>query len=946
MIPYSRRKHGNEQRGVMPVPRGPQQVDALRQSRIDRQKLLEAARRRLTPEIQSSEEIGGLGNRDLPAWKHKPEIVSLVEQYKAIILGGPTGSGKSTQVPQYLMEAGYRTYILVPRRIIADGLYERLVEELTPHLGEEAAQAAVGIAHGERSNHSEENRITVMTPNTFARMAADIEEQYGDENVVIVPDEIHEANIYTEIATGIAAEAVDRRDSWHLVAASATHNAPKLQEAFSRINGGFVPIIDIEGRPFDLDIQQAPDESPMDVYVRMGKDHDRSIIFTSGKNEIKYIIAATKKALEAEEEGSSRHVVFRQLHGELNDIEMSHVNDPVAEGQRLVIVSSPAGMSGITISGLTLSITDGTINRSELDDDAASGLTRRYLAQAEVIQEMGRAGRDVAGGIGVLTKPTAVVEDRMRARGQAVEVEQMPFVALEDRPAFGPPEIYHSNLSGVVLTVADLDRKFTDINGFIPNPVAPIEIIKAEESLSRIGALDDEDDITSIGRQMSALPMRPELSRGVVEAHRQHRPLQQLARIACIAAALESGGVQDFTNNRNKRWQALLRPTTTDDVIAQLDITMTEMPDPDDEVAYTEFLAMYDLSYRRMERTRKVTRKVLHELGLRIRHIDVTSPLPDEEAELRRDLTAGMIDFVYEKSDVVDRRQQYRNIHSGGVGTQRFISNRSIVPPTRHQFVAGFPRWYETALKTGGRRRHNIVELLMPVDPEIVGEYAAENQLLDRSDIQPFYDGSQVVERYQPTFGSIAVGNCQTGVLYDTIPQKSQNLLIHHVVQRPGPAQLALREVADELHRYQQRLPEDTLREYMRGGAPNFVTKESISQLLRSLAVHTRSAYEIDQGLSRYILKHNISISRYFDEEARQELLRQTPDEITVEGTVLRVHYDKGEPYIIGSRAAVRHLVAGKELVLPGGRPVLVQVTDTDQGKIRVPTSSLQGAQG
>ena len=227
MIPYSRRKHGNEQRGVMPVPRGPQQFDALRQSRIDRQKLLEAARRRLTPEIQSSEEIGGLGNRDLPAWKHKPEIVSLVEQYKAIILGGPTGSGKSTQVPQYLMEAGYRTYILVPRRIIADGLYERLVEELTPHLGEEAAQAAVGIAHGERSNHSEENRITVMTPNTFARMAADIEEQYGDEKVAIIPDEIHEANLYTEIATGIAAETVDKRDNWRLIAASATHNAPK-----------------------------------------------------------------------------------------------------------------------------------------------------------------------------------------------------------------------------------------------------------------------------------------------------------------------------------------------------------------------------------------------------------------------------------------------------------------------------------------------------------------------------------------------------------------------------------------------------------------------------------------------------------------------------------------------------------------------------------------------
>lgn len=922
----------------MPVPRGPRHFDALRQSRIDRERMHAAARLRAASQYEYEET--GIGNPDLPVYKHKQEIIDLVEQYKAIILGGPTGSGKSTQVPQYLMEAGYRTYMLVPRRIIADGLYERLTEELTPHLGEEEARAAVGIAHGERSEHSDASRITIMTPNTFARMEADIRRQYGDEKVAIISDEIHEANLYTEVATGIAAQAVDELDTWRLIAASATHNAASLQNVFSEINGGGAPTIDIEGRPFDLEVQESPDESPMQVYARMGKDHKRSMIFTSGKEEISYIIESTKKALEAEKPGSSKNVVFRRLHGELTDMEMRHINDPIAEDQRLVIISSPAGMSGITISGVTLSITDGTINRSELDDDNVSGLTRRYLAKAEVIQQMGRAGRDVAGGIGVLAKPTAVAEDRMRARGKDVEVEQMPYMPLDQRKDFGPPEIYDSILSSVVLTVADLDRKFDDINSYLPHQVQPTKIIQAEESLSRIGALDDYDKITSIGRQMSAMPIRPELSRGVVEAVRQGRTLQQLARIGLIAAALDAGGVQDFKDKgSNKRWKKLLRRTTKDDFIAQLDLMMAEAPE--EERLYTAFLADYELGYQRTKRAKKSARKILHTLGIRSHNTVITPPLPDEETELRRDLTAGMIDFVYEKSKVINKRQHYQNIHSDEEAKQRFISNRSLVGSKDHQHIVGFPRWYETALKTGGRKRHNVVELLMPADPEVVGEFAMENQLLGRANIQPFYNGEQVLERYQPTFGSIAVGRCMTGALYETIPQKSQNLLVHYVLQQPGQAQKAIREVVNELDYYRLRLPVGELAHYLRDDAPALLTKEAIDRLIRDAAAKTRSAYEVDQAIAQYIFKNNVGIERYLDEEIRYMLLEQTPDEITVDGTVLRVLYDKGEPYIIGSRASIRDLVAGKDLSLPGGRQVLVQVNDPERGKIRVAASDL-----
>lgn len=937
----NRRKHGSDQRGVAAVPRGPRTLDYLQQSQKDKAKSLYKITQRHQERL--NEKTTGYGNRNLPAFKHKQEIVELVESYKAIILGGPTGSGKSTQVPQFLLEAGYeKIYMLVPRRIIADGLHERLIHELAEHLGEDEAKKTVGIVHGERSEYDENSRIIAMTPNTFVRMESDIRSQYADKKVAIVADEIHEANLHTEIATGVAAKAVAENENgtWRVIAASATHNSGPLQASFRELNGGFVPAVNIEGRPFEVDIQQASDESPMQTYARMGHEHEKSMIFTSGKNEIDHIIDEIRKTISAVDQEDSDKVVFRKLHGDLSEVELAHINDPIPDGYRLVIVSSPAGMSGITIPGVTLVVSDGTINRSELDDDAVSGLTRRYLSHAEIIQQMGRAGRDVSGGVGVLAAPTSVKEDKIRAKGRVVEVEQMPFMSLEDRELFGPPEIYNSNLSQVVLGVSNLDRSFSEINSYLPNQVEASRIIQAEESLARLGALDDDDVITDRGRQMSQFPVRPELSRGIAEAVKQGRPLAQLTRIAIIAAALETGGVQDFYRDSEDNWKRLLRPTTTDDIIAQLDLVSSQTST--DEQEYVDHLSRYDLNYKRMKRTQKVTRKILHTLGVRFENVVLQPPSMTEETELRNDITAGMIDFVYQPSRIINRRQHYKNIHSGEESTQRFISNRSLVSPRIQDYVAGFPRWYETALKQGGRKRHDVIELLMPVDARVVGQYAEETGILERSNIDASFVNGQVVERYQRSFGSIAVGKLETGVVYEEIPQKSQELLVHHVLQTPRQAQKAIREIVDEIEYYQKRLPDGQLRHFLQPNAPELITRQSIEDLVKELAKKTRQAHEVDQGLAQYIFHNNISIQRYFSEEAREELRRRAPSEIIVDDTPIQLHYDDArQPYIIGSNKSVRSLVAGRELKLADDRDVLVQINQPGHGKVRVKTTDL-----
>lgn len=502
-----RSRHGGRRRGVFPTPAFTSFSQERAQSRQDKALLLQKI-----AELQAHVERDNgtdIGNKDLPAYQKKQEIIANIEAYKAIGLDGPTGSGKSTQLPQYLYEAGYdKTFVLVPRRIIADNLCDRIREEMQSHVGEQDVNEIVGIAHGERSEQHENNKIVIMTPNTYVRMAHDISSEFAEKKVAIISDEIHEANIYTEVATGVAAMSVKENDNWRLIAASATHNTGSLRHSLETLNDGYAPIVSIEGRPFDLDIREEPLATPMEVYRRIGSDHERTMIFTSGKAEIDYIIEKIKEELDGHIPGSSNQVEFRKLHGELREVELLHVADPVSDNRRLVIVSSPAGMSGITIPGVTLVITDGTINRSELDSDGVSGLERHFLSKGEIMQQFGRAGRDVPGGVGILAKPITVYEDLLEKRGVCVDEPAMPFRPFQLREEHAPPEIRNTNLSGVVLGVAVNDYSFADINSYIPHPVESSKIISAQEALYHLGAFDDDHRATESGRLMHRYPDR------------------------------------------------------------------------------------------------------------------------------------------------------------------------------------------------------------------------------------------------------------------------------------------------------------------------------------------------------------------------------------------------------------------------------------------------------
>ncbi len=936
-----RRNHGTERRGVFAVPSVETVGYQREQSRQDKARLLELMKRRKAAETEPK----GLGNKDLPAYKYKQEIIETLEEHRAIILGGETGSGKSTQVPQFLLEAGYdKTFVLVPRRVIADGLGDRIREELTAQMGEENSANLVGIIHGERTERHDDNRIVVMTPDTFNGMERELSDLYKHNKVAIISDEIHEANLFTEIATGVAAMSVQENKNWRLIAASATHNAETLHKPFAKINGtDEVPVVTIEGRPFNVELQEQPEKTPMEVYASLETQPEKSMIFTSGKKEIDYIIDQTINELEKKEKGSSQNVRFRKLHGELTELELSHINDPVPEGYRLVIVSSPAGMSGITISGVTHVITDGTINRSELDDDGVNGLIRRYLSRAGIIQQIGRAGRDVAGGVGILAKPITIEEDKLRAKQKEIENPHMPFIPFEERLPHEPAEIYESNLSRVVLRVAGLALRFSDINEYIPHRVTPSAIISAEESLYRLGALNEDDEITHVGAQMDKFSLSPELARGVVEARLNDRSIQHLAHAALIAAAIDTGGIQDFTN-MTSRWRKFIRQTTADDFMAQLDLMMAvgDAEKQYDSESERYFFYENDLHPKKIERARKAARKILRTLKIDIDNFVLTPPLPDEEALLRSDFTAGMIDLVYEESSRHNKKVFYKNIHGDVDSTERFISGRSIAKPAQGSIVAGIPRWYEKRDKHGLMQRNDVVEQILFVQHQDVARYAEQNGLLTSKTLPPRLDGDMAVEQEQRMFGSIEVGRPVTSTRHEQIPASTQELLVRSALEQPGEAQRALRAIADELAHYHHTIPADVLDHFRRSKAPEEITKKTIEDLLRGFAKETRSRSQLDRKLARHVYSKGISINRYFDDQARVELQERSPDHYEIGYHVSRLFYDKGQPYVTSltreQQKELRELHSA--VYLPDGREILLQVSRAD-GKHRVSLSTI-----
>ena len=450
----------------------------------------------------------------LPIYEVEDAIVTSVREHRRVIVSAPTGSGKSTQVPQMLLDRGVlgqgQVVVLQPRRLATRLLAARVAAERSGELGRE-----VGYQIRFENVTGPETRVRFVTEGVLLRQMVQDPTLRGVSTLIF--DEFHERHLYGDITLARALDLQDSgRPDLNVVVMSATLDAAELEAYLQPCR-----VIESQGRMFPVEIEYSTVPSYADKrpvweqaagafsdFVRSGGEGD-VLVFMPGQFEISQTIEALRHCDE------SRGFILLPLHGELQPRDQDAA---VARyDKRKVIVSTNVAETSLTIEGIRCVIDSGLARIPRYDPfRGINTLLIEKISQASADQRAGRAGRTAPGVCLRLWSR----EEHGHRQGQEL------------------PEIKRLDLSEVALTlkaagVEDL-RKFRWLE-------APQEqaLAHAEELLTDLGALKGGvagHPISELGRKMLAFPLHPRYARMLLAAQDYGCVYQ-----ACLVAALTQG---------------------------------------------------------------------------------------------------------------------------------------------------------------------------------------------------------------------------------------------------------------------------------------------------------------------------------------------------------------------------------------------------------------------
>jgi ATP-dependent helicase HrpB len=448
--------------------------------------------------------------KKLPIYALQSELVKALEIDNRIVIEAPTGSGKSTQVPQMVLDCGVagvgEVVVLQPRRLAARLLAKRVAFERGEPLGGE-----VGYQVRMESYVSNKTQIRYATEGILLRQFLSDPELRGVSTIIF--DEFHERHIYGDITLARALHLQKKRPELKIIVMSATLDAGPLREYLA-------PCCELksEGRMFPVEVHYSPKridfrhhpvwEAAADAFekaVESGAEGDVLIFMPGG-----YEIARTVEAIRAKK--CARSFAVMPLHGEL-----SARDQDAAVGecdQRKVVVATNVAETSITIDGIQIVIDSGLARIARYDPNRGiDTLLVERISRASADQRTGRAGRTAAGSCYRLW----------------TEQEHVA------RPLQELPEILRHDLAEVVLTLKA--GGIDDVEGFrwLEKP-HPKSLKQTLTLLTDLGALDREGNFTAVGKKMVQFPIHPRYARMLL-AGEEYGCVRQ----ACLIAALTQG---------------------------------------------------------------------------------------------------------------------------------------------------------------------------------------------------------------------------------------------------------------------------------------------------------------------------------------------------------------------------------------------------------------------
>ncbi|KAL6848933.1 hypothetical protein ACP4OV_021516 [Aristida adscensionis] len=453
--------------------------------------------------------------KTLPVYKFKDELLAAIAEHQVIIVVGETGSGKTTQIPQYLHEAGYtakgrKIACTQPRRVAAMSVAARVAQEMGVKLGHE-----VGYSIRFEDCTSEKTVVKYMTDGMLLR------EFLGEPDLasygVVMVDEAHERSISTDILLGLVKDVARFRPDLKLLVSSATLDAAKFSDFFDA-----APVFNIPGRRFRVEVHYtaAPEADYVDAAVatvlqlHVTQPPGDVLVFLTGQEEIETV----EEILWRRTRGLGTKItelVICPIYAHLPTELQAKIFEPAPPGARKVVLATNIAETSLTIDGISYVVDPGFCKvRSYSPRTGTESLLVHPISKASADQRAGRSGRTGPG------KCFRLFTQRSYER------------EMDDETV---PEIQRSNLAGVVLALKALG--INDLVSFdFLDPPASEALLRALEDLFALGALNCRGELTKTGRRMAELPLDPMLAKAIVASERYGCSEEVLTVAAMLSA--------------------------------------------------------------------------------------------------------------------------------------------------------------------------------------------------------------------------------------------------------------------------------------------------------------------------------------------------------------------------------------------------------------------------
>lgn len=638
--------------------------------------------------------------KSLPVYSYREEFLKIINENQTLIVVGETGSGKTTQLPQYLHEAGYSRNNQViactqPRRVAATSVANRVANEMQVKLGEQ-------VGYNIRFDDNCKDGVTVIKYVTDGMLLREFlqDPTLGKYSAIMI-DEAHERTLSTEILLSLLKDVMmtTRKDDLKIIIASATINAEKFSQFFNN-----APILNIPGRRFPVKIHytkqpeanyiQAAITTIFQIHMTQPLPGD-ILVFLTGQDEIETMEEILRDLILKLGDQIDPMIVC-SIYANLPQELQQKIFQPTPSNTRKIVLATNIAETSITIDGISYVIDPGYVKQNVYNPTTGmESLVVVPCSRASADQRAGRAGRVGPGKCFRLFTKWSFYNE--------LDSNQQP-------------EIQRVNLTSVILLLLSLG--INDLLGFeFMDPPSKEAIIKALNLLYALGALNTQGKLTKTGKKMSEFPLDPVFTKCILTSDKFDNTKQIISIIAMLN---ESSNL--FYRPKDKKELADKRKQEFNDLQGDQFMLLKIWQQWVDSGYSVQWCQDYFIQYKTMKRIKNIyeqlirlSKKIGIEVNSRHQHHDHLQENTDNNTLLTKCLISGFFNNIVKLSPMGDCYQKLTN-GKGGNNTPCYIHPSSCIYKLKPK--PKYLLYYELVLTSKEYMRNCII-----LDEKLIKEY-------------------------------------------------------------------------------------------------------------------------------------------------------------------------------------------------------------------------------